>query len=373
MCNTLLIDPEFESLCPAITPEEFSLLDASIDNEGCREPILLWSGDGNPIIDGHNRYRICSQVGHKFKTKILDLPDRQACIEWIISNQLGRRNCSEEQKAYLRGKRYKHEKKKQGGTGANQHKEQSGNSCHSAKTEEKLAAEYSVSPKTIRNDAAFAESVDAIAEVAPEVKQEILSGRSELTRKQIQEVAEAPPERRVEAIQEIKKVHVSNNSGVVEWYTPPIYIDAAREVMGEIDLDPATSEVAQENVKASCYYTAADGGLEQQWSGRVWMNPPYAAGLVDDFIEKLCEHYVSEEVTEAVVLVNNATETKWFQRALRTASAACFPASRIKYLNADGVPANSPLQGQAFLYLGVKADRFREVFSEFGTCVEVRT
>jgi hypothetical protein len=81
-----------------------------------------------------------------------------------LCNELGRRNVSDEQKSYLRGKRYQHEKAKQGGTGANQHK-QSGHDVHSAKTAEKIAAETHVDEKTIRRDAQFAQAVDRIAEV----------------------------------------------------------------------------------------------------------------------------------------------------------------------------------------------------------------
>lgn len=68
-----------------------------------------------------------------------------------------------------------------------------------------------------------------------------------------------------------KQPHVSHNSGENEWYTPAEFIEAARRVMGEIDLDPASSDIAQETVKANKYYTIDDDGLEQEWSGRVWI------------------------------------------------------------------------------------------------------
>ena len=59
----------------------------------------------------------------------------------------------------------------------------------------------------------------------------------------------------------LKAPHVSHNSGESEWYTPPPIIESARSVMGGIDLDPASSEKAQETVRAEGFFTAEDDGL----------------------------------------------------------------------------------------------------------------
>lgn len=162
-----------------------------------------------------------------------------------------------------------------------------------------------------------------------------------------------------------KAVHVDHNDGVQEWYTPPVYLEAARVVMGSIDLDPATSEVAQREVQATTYFTAETNGLEQTWSGNVWMNPPYAANLVGKFSAKLCESIEAGSVSQAIVLVNNATETAWFQGMAAHASAICFPAKRVKFLDPEG-NEGAPLQGQACIYFGDNAERFAATFSEFG-------
>jgi len=167
---------------------------------------------------------------------------------------------------------------------------------------------------------------------------------------------------------EEKNVHVSNNSGENEWYTPALYIEAARAAMGGIDLDPATSEVANRTVQASTYFTAQDDGLAQPWPiGRIWMNPPYAQPLMGQFAEKMAQEV--ERGSESVVLVNNATETVWFQRMASVCSAICFPRSRIRYLTPNGEPGNSPLQGQAIIYSGPNADRFAAEFSSLGLVV----
>lgn len=164
----------------------------------------------------------------------------------------------------------------------------------------------------------------------------------------------------------VKTPHVTNNSGENEWYTPPVFIEAAREVMGDIDLDPASSEVADRTVKATTFYSKDDNGLKLPWYGRVWLNPPYAQPLIQFFAEKVVAEYDADNIEQAVVLVNNATETKWFQVMARTATAICFPTGRIKYLDATGTPANTPLQGQAFLYFGADNGRFMSVFEKFG-------
>jgi phage N-6-adenine-methyltransferase len=162
--------------------------------------------------------------------------------------------------------------------------------------------------------------------------------------------------------------HVLHNSGNDEWGTPREYVEAARKVLGRIDLDPATSPLAQETVRAARFYTKADDGLTKPWRGRVWLNPPYSSGLVEPFMAKLCQHVEAGEVTAAVTLTNNCTETKWFRPAAALARAACFPDGRVKFLNEKGQPTGAPLQGQACLYFGPDVQAFLDCFGAFGLC-----
>jgi phage N-6-adenine-methyltransferase len=165
-----------------------------------------------------------------------------------------------------------------------------------------------------------------------------------------------------------------------EWYTPEWLIDMARQVMGEIDLDPASSDAAQEVVNAYRYYTKKRDALTINWLGRhngphiyparVWLNPPYSHPLIGQFVDKLLEQVEEEYVGEWMLLTNNNTETEWWHRAAAAADAICFFRSRIFFWR-PGREDSSPRQGQTLFYFGENVDRFRDVFSEKGIVIEV--
>jgi len=160
------------------------------------------------------------------------------------------------------------------------------------------------------------------------------------------------------------KAHVSNNSGENEWYTPKCYIESARLVMGVIHLDPASSEIANKTVNSNLFYTQEDDGLTKEWFGNIWMNPPYSQPLIFQFISKLVE---SKGVNQAIVLVNNGTETQWGQLLLSNSSAVCFHQSRIRFIDKYGNLGQAPLQGQMICYIGSNVNNFINEFKKYGT------
>jgi phage N-6-adenine-methyltransferase len=157
----------------------------------------------------------------------------------------------------------------------------------------------------------------------------------------------------------------TGGTGENEWYTPARELAAAREVLGEFDLDPGSSHRAQETVRAKKYFTIEDDGLARDWHGRVWLNPPYEQPHIANFVDKLVAEYCSGRVTSAIMLTHNCTDTKWFHKAANVADAFCFTSGRIKFYNAEGVGEQTP-QGQAFLYFGDDVAAFGRVFSRLG-------
>ena len=198
MTHKLTIDPEFAGLCPDLTEEEELQLESSIESDGCRDEIVVWANHKDTILDGHHRYEICQNLNKPFKTTALRFETREECIAWIIANQLGRRNLTDEQKSYLRGKRYQAEKRTDGGHGDQKSGDHSDTPIPTAA---KLAEEYGVSAPTIKRDQDFAEAVDTIAEVAgPEAKAAILAGESELGKAAVVKAAKLPKAKMAKAL-----------------------------------------------------------------------------------------------------------------------------------------------------------------------------
>lgn len=152
-----------------------------------------------------------------------------------------------------------------------------------------------------------------------------------------------------------------------EWYTPSKYVEAARQVMGGIDLDPASCEVANQTVGAKTFYTKAQDGLSPDlpWRGRVWLNPPFSQPAAGRFAQRLLEDFAAKRVRQAVFLQNAATDTAWFH-ALASRGAVCFPRRRLAFLQADGRAVDSNRSAQVLIYLGDRTAEFDSVFTEFG-------
>ena len=157
-----------------------------------------------------------------------------------------------------------------------------------------------------------------------------------------------------------------------EYYTPPKYIEAARELMGGIDVDPASCKAAQRTVKAGVYYTKDDDGLIKKWTGRVWLNPPY--GKIKNksnqgyWGQQLLSRFKTGEVSEGVLLVRAAVGYRWFE-LLWDAMPVCFVRERISFVRKDGSSAGQSKQGSVLFYIGNNVTGFIHIFRKFGRII----
>jgi hypothetical protein len=186
----IIIDQKFKDLISPLGEDEYRQLEENILREECRDPLVVWL-ERNILLDGHHRHAICSKHNKEFKVVALSFPDELAAEEWMLQNQLGRRNLSTEMTAYLRGRLYETRKKREG------RPEKLGQSVLvSGATRDELAETTGVVGRTIQRDAAFAKAVDIVAKTAgKEAKDLILSGRSGLSRDRIKRLATQAPDK----------------------------------------------------------------------------------------------------------------------------------------------------------------------------------
>ena len=160
-----------------------------------------------------------------------------------------------------------------------------------------------------------------------------------------------------------------------DWYTPSIYIEAARIVMGTIDFDPFSSVAANENfVRASDFLTVDDDALDENMSWcedgtphkTLWMNPPYSKGMAGKAVAKFTTEWKNCSFLEAIVLMNASTDTQWWDELMNWCSAVCFTKGRISFETTDGKKSSGNTKGQCFFYFGDNVEEFKKQFSEFG-------
>lgn len=156
--------------------------------------------------------------------------------------------------------------------------------------------------------------------------------------------------------------YVNQDSGETEWYTPPEIIEAARAVMGGIDLDPASSPQANKTVKADHYFTAQDDGLARPWFGRVFLNHPFSRRHNHDWIAKLVRECLHGHVVQAVCITWNSTDANWFKPLLRY--PRWHPPDRINFIDGrDGDPRPGATKAAVVTYLGPSVATFHDIFT----------
>jgi hypothetical protein len=176
----LKIKDEFKKLIPPLTPDEYKQLETNCIEEGIRDAIITWNGY---IIDGHNRYKIAQDWQLSYKSISKNFDSEFDVVEWMLVNQLGRRNITPEQKDYLIGKKYENEKQRQG-------RPENKLDKMSTLTSQKIANEVGISDRQVIRNEQFAKGVDKMND---DLKNVVLQGKSSLNKQDIQIIAKAEP------------------------------------------------------------------------------------------------------------------------------------------------------------------------------------
>jgi len=174
---------------------------------------------------------------------------------------------------------------------------------------------------------------------------------------------------------------IQHSSKTNEWYTPPFILDAVRETLGEINLDPASNAIANENVGANHYYTKDDDGLNQPWFGNVFVNPPGGKlgnkSLTKLFWEKAVKEYLAGKTEQTIFLAFSIellqTSQSFHLPSYHTGNyPVCIPSKRIAFLNSEGNQQKQPSHANCIIYLGDRVWSFEKNFKHIGTVLNTR-
>jgi hypothetical protein len=149
----------------------------------------------------------------------------------------------------------------------------------------------------------------------------------------------------------------------VEWFSPPEFIEAACQVMGSIDTDPATSE--GNHTGATIFYTAQTNGLDKEWVGNVLLNPPYGKGLAR-WMHKLNEELSAGRISQVICLVPARTKEGWFHALCGFGASLCFP-RKLKFVHGvTGEQKDTAWMPIVIVYVGPRHKEFAQQFAQFG-------
>ena len=173
--DDMIVDAEFAALIPPLSAEERQQLEENIaEHGGARDPLVVWASKGTlTLLDGHNRYEICTRLDLPFDIHEMQFKSRDEAADWMDRNQLGRRNLHPDAFTLLLGRRYNRAKKQGERTDIT-----SGKSCQKSTTAERLAKEHGVTEKTVRNAGKFAESVEKAKKIDPAIEAKVSAGKA---------------------------------------------------------------------------------------------------------------------------------------------------------------------------------------------------
>lgn len=232
------IDTEFKNLIRPLRKEEYMQLELNLVVDGCRDPIITWN---NTIVDGHNRYEICNRLHIPYATQQIDFESREAAVIWICSNQLGRRNITEETRKYLIGRQYEAEKHagcRKNANGYNQYMKSPETEIADSpddltsldrkesnrRTAWRLGEEYHISSGTVQKYARYSQALDTIGKKVPELIPQILSGSYKISHENVVALSMMDAE-------EMQKLNRKIGQGAAPFIR---YSESRREISGEV-------------------------------------------------------------------------------------------------------------------------------------------
>lgn len=356
-----MIERRFSAIAavwPLLPDAELADLAEDIREHGQRDPIVL-DRDGL-ILDGRNRWLAIRKLkldGHKIEpiTRTYEGDDP---IGFAVSVNTHRRHLDASQRALVAAKIATLRQGSQTGQVA-------------APTQAEAASALGVGERSVRR------ARKLLGDAAPEIIAAV--ERGELSVGTASDVARLPQDEQVMVLASARMASAGStasrasarnalmSSHSCEWYTPSAYIEAARKLMGSIDLDPASCTDANETVRAGTIYTASEDGLSREWRGNVWCNPPYGPGGQSAWAAKVIEEHDAGRIDKAVLLVNATTEAVWFSDLWRF--PICFVLGRIKFVSPGGSAGRQPTHGSAIVGIGVDDLDFEAAFRKFGRIV----
>ena len=254
MCKdlpVLSIDEDFKNLIRPLFRQEYLQLESNILADGCRDPITVWNGI---IVDGHNRYEICTRHGIPFSVQEISFDCREEAIAWICANQLGRRNLTDETRKFLIGMQYENEKianSKKNAHGFNQHTpvDPAAQGCSSenddsplfsrSKTAQRIAEANHISHGTVEKYAIYTRALEEIGRKEPKLIPKILSGSYKISHNSVLELSK------------LSKDEVRNVNRRLERSQTPFakYMTTRKEIRNTVQSEPSKLSYTQPSVK----------------------------------------------------------------------------------------------------------------------------
>ncbi|MCW3789407.1 hypothetical protein [Plebeiibacterium sediminum] len=226
--------PELKSFIPPLNEDEEKLLYESIKVEGIKEPIDVWINNDfgkNIIIDGHNRYRIATELNISFATTEHSFANIDEVKDWMLKKQLGRRNLSDANRTYLVGLLYNNRKTGQG-------KYDRSNDENIVNVAKDIAASTGMSERSIRNAGHFASGIEKLSD---EFKGHILGGKAKVSKGDIQDLSKKEIDKLIENENDLievtshyRKKKSKSNEELIGVNDAPDYHDEYEDVLKDI-------------------------------------------------------------------------------------------------------------------------------------------